>query len=124
MRPKREVSRKLLVERIGYWRERLHLTDWAVHVEYKHLNRAEDGQAHNQASHEYKECVLRFDPRSMTKANVDAFVVHELLHCHVWGLAHIAETLAKGNKQYLEFSRVEEERLVTNLERIVLSLHT
>jgi hypothetical protein len=120
--PRREVSKRLLMRRVAHWREQLHLTDWAVTVEYRPLNREVDGQAHNQASPEYREAVLRFDPRALSRANLDAFVVHELLHCHVWPLAHVTETLADRNRKHLEWSRLEEESLVTRLERLVLAL--
>jgi hypothetical protein len=119
--PKR-ITRKQVLACVAKWRAVLHLEDWAIEVHVQKLNRPEDGVAHNQAQHEYRQAILRFDPNHITPDQLEATVIHELLHCHVWPLAHVAETLAAGNKKHREWSRVEEESLTTRLERVMLTI--
>ena len=122
MPKKPRLTRKQVIACVAKWRKILHLEDWAIEVQVKSLKRETDGVAHNQAMHEYRQAILRFDPHHIPPDMLDATVAHELLHCHVWPLAHVAETLAGTNKKHLEWSRVEEESLTTRLERIVIAL--
>lgn len=122
MPSKRHFRKADVLPLVAKWRERLGLHDWAITVEVKRLNRDEDGVAHNQASHEYKECTLRFNPYQIQKQDLERVVVHELVHSILWGLAHTAGTLAGKNAKHLEWVRVEEETATVHLERVFCAL--
>lgn len=111
--------RATVEDRVRHWQERLRLVDWEIRVEVK--SRMADA-AWCQAAPEYRQATLCFNPKRIPLADLDAFVVHELLHCHVWPLAAAAENLAKGDPVALEFIREREEGLTTELERLVLGL--
>jgi predicted SprT family Zn-dependent metalloprotease len=117
--PPPRPTKRQIVQLVQVWRARLHLEDWAIGVEVKRLT---EERAHCRAMPEYKSATVAFDPRQVSLEELEGLVVHELMHCHVWGLAHVAETLAGANRRHQEWSRVEEEALVTRLERIVLAV--
>ena len=106
--------------RVRHWQDRLRLTDWDIRVVV--TSRGIEHAADCEAAPEYRQATLRFNPKKVPRADLDAFVVHELMHCHVWSLAAAAENLAKGDPVALEFIREREEGLTTELERLVLGL--
>lgn len=78
-----------------------------------------------EANPEYKEATLTFNlPRLLkTREDVEATVIHELLHCLVWRIAAYAESLCDGEEKALAISSDHEESLTTRLEQLVLGLH-
>ena len=104
-----------LIER---YRRPLGLADWEIRVDFVTLPHRADCEARP----EYNEAILRFDLRKIRRDQVAGFVLHELTHCLVWKLAAVGERLAAGREADLEAVRVEEESLVTALERILLPL--
>lgn len=116
---RRTPFRAAVEARVRHWQERLRLVDWEIRV----VTNARIAHAADcEAAPEYRQATLRFNPKRIPLADLDAYVVHELLHCHVWPLAAAAETLAKGDEVALEFIREREEGLTTELERLVLGL--
>lgn len=105
---------------VGRLRTPLWLDGWWIDVE---TGRSESGaSASCAASPEYTQATLKFDLEQVSRENLLGYVIHELMHCHVWPLAHLATQLADGNKVQLEMIRVEEERLTTTLEKILTPL--
>lgn len=115
------LTRRRIVARVRRWRTRLLLERWAVQVEV-----GEDTEEQSEASciarPEYLTMDLRFDPAKIDPAELDAYVVHELLHAYIWPLANLAERMAGDDPAKREAVRVEEETLATALERVVLAL--
>lgn len=107
--------------RIKYWRKRLGLEDWEVSVG---IEAPDDCKADCEAEPPYKTALLRFDRKAIAPEELDAFVVHELLHLPVWALSDAAENLATGDDVKIRWIRDREEGLVTYLERLVLDLST
>lgn len=89
----------------------LNLTDWEIEIIFEDL----DHRADCEARPEYKEAVLRFDPRKIKPRQIEEFAAHELVHCIVWALAAAAEQLAGGDPAKLEMVRYFEEELATRL---------
>lgn len=111
------LSRDEVLSLVRAWQSRLRLGDWTIHVEFTKLD---DHYANCSASPEYFEATIQFDPES---SRVDeATIIHELLHCYTQGIAHVAEELAGSDAAIKEWVRIEEERLVTSLEHMVLAL--
>lgn len=104
-----------LVER---YRGPLGLQAWELQVAFVALKHRADCEARP----EYNEAVLRFDLRKIRRDDLPAFVLHEMVHCLVWKLAAVGERLAADRVGDLEAVRVEEESLVTALERVLLPL--
>ena len=116
------ISHRQAVARVRYWRNVLRLGAWGIEVEADPPTDA-DGAADCAAKPEYLIAQLWFDLKALDKpGELDAAVVHELLHLYCWKTVHAAETMAKGDPVLLEWIRTEEEALVTSLERLVLHL--
>lgn len=96
----------------------LHLDRWWITVNGAPLGHRADCEC----SPEYTEATLTFDATKIKDEDVISFAVHELMHCHVEGLAHVAELLAGEDSFKREMVRLEEERLTTALEKILTPL--
>lgn len=116
-----KVTRPQILKRVRYWKNRLHLSHWMIVVEC-----GEDTENHSDASccasPEYLQATLRFDLDKVPPDKVDAFVVHELCHCHVAALANFGNSACRNDPVKLEALRHHEELLVTTIERLVLAL--
>jgi hypothetical protein len=113
------LSKQLVERRIRWWIPRLQLQAWDITVS---LGPIEVDAAECDASPEYLNAAIRLDPAKVPDADLEAYVVHELLHCHTWGLTHAAEVLAGTDPKLLEWVRKEQESLCTALERVFLHL--
>jgi hypothetical protein len=105
--------------RVRFWQKKLLLTDWRISVEVGALD--DGSRADCDAKPEYREAVIRLDPKRVSPEELDAFCVHELLHCHTWKLEQLAENWGRSESQY-QFARETAETVVTDLERIILNL--
>jgi hypothetical protein len=96
----------------------LHLDNWWIDVSGEPVSHRADCEA----SPEYTEAKLTFNCGRIEDEDAVSFAVHELMHCHVEGLAHVAELLAGDDPFKKEMVRIEEERLTTALEKILTPL--
>ena len=94
------------------------LTDWSIKVQFVRIPRH---RADCEANPEYKDAIIRFDVRKISDSDLIPFVVHEMLHCVVWKLSHVAESFTNDEAK-LEWCRIEEESLTTALEQIIVPL--
>lgn len=115
------LTRRFVSSRVRHWRKRLGLAAWHIRVEYG-PDPDEGSEASCMALPEYGYATLRFDLPNIPPDEVDAWVVHELMHCYVWPLANAAHALAGGDKAKEEWVRTQEETLTTTLERLILRL--
>lgn len=82
----------LAMDTIAKVREPLGLDQWQLHFEARAMP---DARAACEASPEYREAVITFDfDKLKTGDDIDEVAVHELTHCHTWGLHTLAEELA------------------------------
>lgn len=101
------ITRGQVLALVAKWQARLLLDAWKIRVilttKMGHL-------AECEASPEYLDAVLRFNPVRLTPENLEETVVHELIHCHTWELwDHAGDA---GDKAH--------ERLTSTLQRIVM----
>lgn len=96
----------------------LRLQDWVIDIQFVQVPKEKAGCT---AKPEYKEATLFFDLRKIPGSEIRAFVLHEMLHIHVWKLAAVGERFATNAKD-LEAVNWEEEALTTELERLLLPL--
>jgi hypothetical protein len=97
----------------------LGLSAWRIDVKFdSKLPHA----AHCTANPEYREAALWFHPRKIRAHDAVAFVTHELLHCHVWTLATVADTFAGADPAKQEAARQAEELLTAQLDLILVPL--
>lgn len=115
------LTRRRIVARVRRWRTRLLLERWTVGVEVG-PDLEEESEASCIARPEYLTMTLRFDPAKIEPGELDAYVIHELLHAYIWPLANLAERMAGDDPAKQEAVRVEEETLATALERVVVAL--
>lgn len=102
---------------VRWWQAKLGLSGWSITVELESLE--DRGQC--EASPEYREAKIKFDPTRLEGDDVEATVVHELLHCYVEPLANIPNTLT-DEPALREWIRCEEEGLVTRLQQLILGV--
>ena len=97
----------------------LRVDGWDITVRF-------DGRMRNradcEAAPEYRTATVRFNLTRIPEEELAADVIHELLHIHIWSLAHAADVLCEADKTKREWVRVEEERLATTLEGILTPL--
>jgi len=102
-----KITRGQVLALVAKWQARLLLDAWKVRVilttKLGHL-------AECEASPEYLDAVLRFNPARLTPENLEETVVHELIHCHTWELWDLAGDA--GTKAH--------EKLTSILQRIVM----
>lgn len=104
---------------VRQWRTRLQLHDWKISVVVDRIPPEDDAKAFCQAKPEYREALVQVDPHEVTLEDLEATVVHELLHCHAEALAGLALVMAGDDPVKREAVRRAEEELVMRLERLV-----
>lgn len=107
-----------LAARVRALARALALSDWELQV-VPQANTRLDGEdlAGCTAQPEYKRARIYFDLGRIPPEELDQFIIHELMHCHVWELVNLAERLAATPTER-EAIRCAEERLTTVLERL------
>lgn len=111
------VTRAQVLASVRRWRRRLHLEAWTIRVTCRQL--LPDCRADCDAQPEYRSATLRFSLRAIERADLDAYVCHELLHCHAWALGAAALAAAGSGRAARELVRREEEQLVEGLTTIL-----
>lgn len=111
---------------VKFWKKRLQLQDWTINVKIAEVSKALDDvdvRACCEAFPEYKKALIEFDDTRIEPENLDGYVIHELLHCHITGFANISDKLSGGlsddKKVVITY---HEEALASAMERLVLSL--
>jgi len=92
---------------VAKWQARLLLDSWVFTVK---ITQTISHQADCEASPEYLEAVLRFNPARIAPEALEETVVHELLHCHTWEMWELVGP--EGEKAH--------EKLTSILQRIVM----
>lgn len=121
--PRRRIGKRRVLALVRLWRERLHLTDWKVSVLVEPIPPEEDCKAYCQAQPEYREMVVAVDNEAVTPDELEATIVHELLHGHVEHLAGLALAMAGDDPVKREVVRLAEESLVVTLERAFMEAY-
>jgi len=112
----------LLRKRIKRLAEALGLGDWEFQiVRQEYAAKDVSDLAGCQAKPEYKSAVLYFDVARIPPEELDSYIIHELLHCHIWELVALTDKLATTPAER-EAIRLAEERLTTTLERLFARL--
>ena len=101
------------------WQTRLGLATWAITIEYGEV---EDGDGECEAEWEYNKATVRFNLEQIEEGDTLAFVVHELLHCVTRPLEACADGIAGKDPRLMEWTRQATEKVVSDLERMVLRL--
>lgn len=96
----------------------MRLVDWLIQADAAALDHVADCESNP----EYKTAKLRFCVEKIPAQEAESFVIHELAHCHVEGLARVATSLACRDERLLEWIRSEEERLTTMIKHIVCGI--
>jgi hypothetical protein len=123
MAKKKRITKKVLfaktIEILQPW---LKLEDWRIVVKY---SRSMKSSADCETWPEYKQAIIRLNLNTLKSYNdyeIISTAIHELCHCLTWNLATWAEQLCKKDAQKLEHTRMLDESLVTNLEKILATL--
>ena len=123
MKKARKPSQTYVLSRIRYWKAKLGLQEYKVGVEFgPDPDPEDDSDAECNAMPEYMQAVLRFNLDTIPYEEIDAFVIHELLHIPTWRLVNFARVMCVEDAAKLETLREHEELLGTYMERLVLSL--
>jgi len=117
-------SKQAILRLVRVWRTRLHLHEWKLGVTVAPIPPEDDASAWCAAQPQYRSADLAFDPAIIKPDELEATVVHELLHCHVESLAALALDMAGDDPvKKAQVSRAEEE-LVTRLERAFMAAYS
>jgi hypothetical protein len=114
----RKSKKQIILLLVDLLKPILRLDDWTIKVQFVKIA---SHRADCEANPEYKEAVIRFDVSRISTDDLIPFVVHEMLHCVIWRLAHVAESFTDDDAK-LEWSRIEEEYLTTQLEQIIVPM--
>ena len=98
---------------IAFWRERLGLTNWQLHVRYAGRDGEEGTAAGSSADPEYEQAELYFDVKTLgeqryhtaTPALLSYLVLHELVHVPLYALSVLGKEYAPA-----EVTRTTVER--------------
>ncbi len=112
------ITRRRLVSRVKYWRHRLGLDDWEIHVSLAKPGAGDDAEC--EAEPRYKRATIRFNLDQIDPDELDNFIAHELWHIPVWALAEAGLTLAGDDLAKQKWVEDMEEQLVTHLERVAV----
>lgn len=105
------------------WQRRLGLHEWLI--TWEAVDRPRINDDNDLADVTYEEGSLEATVRVATRdSDIEALVIHELLHILVSGLTCAVEAAAQslgaeGRTAYLYFVRQENEKLVRRLERYI-----
>lgn len=121
--PPTPPSKRAIMALVRRWRTRLHLHEWKLGVTVAPIPPEDEASAWCAAQPQYREADVAFDPATIQPDELEATVVHELLHCHVESLAALALDMAGDDPvKKAQVSRAEEE-LVTRLERAFIAAY-
>lgn len=119
---KREYVRRL----VEFYKVPLRLGEWNIDTWFGWWEDpdADDGvgKADCSAKPIYKEAFLRFNVKKIPTKDLKSYVIHEMIHPHVWSLSARAESLSKGDPEMLKVISELEESLTTTIEQILLPL--
>jgi hypothetical protein len=116
------VKPRAFTRRLRFWQKKMLLSGWKIAVEFGPLDHAE--RAECEAKPEYREALIKIDLPKVSDEEIDAYCVHELLHCWTWPLEKLAENwaFAKEDDQLYESIRDTAENVVTDIERAILNI--
>ena len=118
MKKARKPSKAGVLARIRFYKKLMLLDHWRLVIEYG-PDEKEESLASCLAMPEYLTATLRFDLDKIALDEMDSYIVHELGHCAVWGLANAAHSMCGEDEAKMENVRVHEETLATYIERLV-----
>lgn len=123
MKKARKLSQAQVLRRVRHWKTRLGLHEYKIGVSFgPDPNPEDNADAECDAMPEYMQASLRFNLDTIPTEDMDAFVIHELLHIPTWRLVNFARVMCADDAAKLETLREHEELLGTYMERLVISL--
>lgn len=109
--------RRQVLALVAKWRPRLLLDAWEITVQ---VNRRIRARADCEAAPAYLEAVIRFNPTLIKPEDLEATVVHELLHCHTWRLWELAGRTPDDDPIPPDEAERAHELLTSTLQRVVM----
>ena len=103
--------------RFRFWQKLMLLGEWKITTKYGPLEHGE--KADCDAKPEYREALIRFDHRKISADEVDAYCIHELVHCITWPIEQLAENSAADENSHAT-ARFICETTATKLEEVIL----
>jgi len=107
-----------VLARVEHWKKRLRLGDVRVTVVFG-PDTEDQSTGACYAQPEYEQATIRFDLENIKPDEVEAHIIHELIHYPVWPLSSFAHMLCDGDEKLLEVLREKEEAVTTYIERVV-----
>jgi hypothetical protein len=110
------MIKQQLARRLKRLAKQLDLDHW--HFELIMEDSVSAGAASCEAKPEYFTAKISINLAKVSPEEMHGYLVHELLHCHVWEVVNLAEKLASTPTE-MEAIRVAEERLTSRMERLL-----
>jgi len=115
----RRIQRGEVLALVAKWKPRLLLDSWEIRV--KLTRRLPPGwMAECSCLPEYLDAVIRVNPETTAVEDLEAVVVHELVHLHTWAIWELCEDAARGNEELLRRLEKAHETLTSTLQRVVM----
>jgi len=113
------ITRRQVLALVAKWKPRLLLDSWDIGVK---LTTTLDArvQADCSCAPEYLDAVVRINPALVTPEELEAVIVHEMLHCLTWPLAELAEDAAGTDPATGKRVAAAHELLTSTLQRVVM----
>jgi len=116
--------RQLYIKSAEILKPHLNLSNWTIKLRFVSTMGIRD-LAEIDAYPEYKSAKIRINKNRLTEcthADIITTVIHELLHCHLWGFSAWAEQLCRKDPIKLEVCRLQEEGLITTFELMLYNI--
>ena len=117
----RRWTEERVLARVEYWKKRLRLADVRVTVVFG-PDHEDQSTGACYAQPQYEEATIRFDLENIPPDQVEAHIIHELIHYPVWPLSSFTHRLCEGDEKLLYVLEEKEEAVTTYIERLVESL--
>lgn len=86
-----KINESDLVNYLNKWQDTLRLRDWDINYELVNTEWRKSGDI--KIDRDVKQAVLMINNKNIKHTNLEALIIHELLHLKLWGMDQMIESL-------------------------------
>jgi hypothetical protein len=86
-----KIKESDLVEYLNKWQDTLRLRDWDINYELVNTEWRKSGDI--KIDRDVKQAILMINNKNIKHTNLEALIIHELLHLKLWGMDQMIESL-------------------------------
>ena len=107
-----ELKKDLVEQYLNKWQDILRIRDWDIKIELVDKEWRKSGDI--KIDRDVKQAVLMINNFNRKHTNLEALVIHELIHLKLWGMDQMIESLV--------YSVLEKMKVILNLNLHILNL--